>query len=242
VNKTDKDTDMVPEPPMNLFQQKIRILIADDHEIFRLGMATTISSEENFELVGQAKDGVELIELAEKIYADVIIADQMMPKMSGTDALAVIKKKRPTVKTILFTVLEERSLIEEVEQGNIDGYLLKSQIKTHIVNAIRSVVEGKTVHPTRVDIARPDIRRNLTGSPLQNLTDKELQVLRLLTTGKTYKQAADALGISVKTIEFHRANITEKLGKKGIAELTRMAIAAGIISQSDISSDTDPQG
>jgi len=215
---------------MNLLQKKTKIIIADDHEIFRLGLLMTLKGEDDFEVVAQANNGKELVELATTIFADLVITDQMMPSMSGIDALKEIKLKRPSVKTILFTVIEDQHLLESVKEIGVDGYLLKSQMKTHIVDAIRLVFAGEKVLPSSRDaVSEPVVGQTVAENPFADLTPKEMKVLQLLTLGKTYKQTADALGVSVKTVEYHRAGITEKIGKKSIAELTRMALSAGLI-------------
>jgi len=215
---------------MNLLKNKIKVILADDHEIFRVGLSFLFSKTEDIEVVGEATGGNDLIKIASSVFCDIIITDHIMPDMNGLDAIKQIKKKRPQVKTILLTQMDDPQLLKETELMEIDGYLLKSEVKDKVVEAVRKIVSGKKISP---DLTHSKIDRTKTASNPFKLTEKELELLRWLALGLTYKQAAEKMNISVKTVEFHRSGITDKMGKRSIADLTRLALSWGIIKEGE---------
>lgn len=213
---------------MNLLKKKIKVIIADDHEIFRVGLSHLLNAAEDIEVVGEASSGKELLELAQKTHCDLIITDQIMPDMNGIEAVDAIKKKRPQVKTMLLTVMDDPHIREETERVEINGYILKSQIKDRVVDAVYEILKGNTILPDSGSRERQRAAQN----PF-NLTEKELELIRMLALGLTYKQCAEKMGLSVKTVEFHRGKITEKMGKRSIADLTRLALSWGLIYEGE---------
>ncbi|MDH5655558.1 MAG: response regulator transcription factor [Spirochaetia bacterium] len=216
---------------MNLLKKKIKVILADDHEIFRVGLAFLFSATDDIELAGEATGGQELVNLATSTYCDIIITDHLMPDMTGLEAVQLIRKKRPEIKSILLTQMEDSQLLKESKDLEINGYLLKSQVKDKVVEAIRKIInEKKYIYPENNDL---DTGRSKISSNPFNLTEKELELLRWLALGLSYKQIAEKMNISVKTVEFHRSGITEKLGKRSIADLTRLAITWGVIREGE---------
>ena len=214
---------------MDLLGKKIKVILADDHEIFRVGLASLFSGTE-IQVVGEASGGKKLIELAASTYCDIIITDHIMPDMTGLDAIKIIKKKRPHVKTILLTQMDDPQLLKDIELLEVNGYLLKSQVKDRVVEAVRKIIHGDTIIPDPSE--RETGPRKISSNPF-GLTEKELEMLRWLALGLSYKQIAEKMNISVKTVEFHRSGITDKMGKRSIADLTRLAISWGLVNEGE---------
>jgi two-component system response regulator NreC len=209
----------------------IRILIADDHDIVRSGVRLLIERELGWEICGEAADGREAVALAEKVQPDVVVLDLTMPELSGLEAARQIKKRSPKMEIVMLTAHESEDLVHQVFDVGARSYILKSEAAKHLVPAIRSAAAHKPFFTSKVseivfarylNPAGPD--RKETG-----LTPRERELIQLLAEGKSNKESASVLGISVKTVETHRASIMKKLALKSVSDLVRYAIRNKII-------------
>jgi two-component system, NarL family, response regulator NreC len=206
----------------------LRILLADDHEIFRQGLRALLERE-GFEVAAEAADGHAAIQLAAQMTPDVAVVDLAMPMLNGLDAAREITRTSPRTRTILLTMHAEDPYVAKALQAGIRGYVLKSQAAEDLVQAIREVSRGAVylspgVSETVVEayLAKRDI-------PPDPLTPREHQVLQLIAEGKTTKEVAALLGVSVKTAESHRMRIMTKLDIHETAGLVRYAIREGLV-------------
>ena len=206
----------------------LQILLADDHPIIRQGFKALLERE-GFEVVGEASDGHEASRLAETLRPDVAVLDLAMPGLNGLDAARAVLRVSPRTKTILLTVHNEDQYVLRALQAGIKGYVLKTQAVAEVVQAIEQVARGGLyLGPAVADaVVRAYLAK--TELPLDLLTPREREVVQLVAEGKTTKEIAEALGMSVKTAESHRANIMEKLDIHDIAGLVRYAIRRGLI-------------
>lgn len=206
----------------------LRILLADDHLIVRQGLAALLKGD-RFEVVAQAADGHEAVRLAGELQPDVAVLDFSMPLLNGVDAARGILQASPKTKTILLTMHGEDQYILEALRTGIKGYLLKSQAAEDLVKAIQEVSRGSIYVTPRVSQAVVQAFRNKTDLSPEPLSPRERQVLQLVAEGKTTKEVAGILGISVKTADSHRSRIMEKLDIHETAGLVRYAVRRGLI-------------
>jgi DNA-binding NarL/FixJ family response regulator len=207
---------------------RIRILLADDHMMVRQGIRAVLERE-GFEVVGEATDGREAVKLAEKLKPDVAVLDVAMPLLNGIDAAREIRRVSPRTKTTLLTVHEENQYVVEALRAGVTGYVVKTKAADDLVKAIREVSLGAVYMSPGV--SREAVRAYLDGTEPSSdgLTPREREVLQLVAEGKTTKEVAAVLGISVKTAESHRSRIMEKLDIHETASLVRYAIRLGVI-------------
>jgi DNA-binding NarL/FixJ family response regulator len=213
----------------------LRILIADDHELIRRGLRNLLASRPDWEVVGEACDGVEAVEMAKSVTPDVMIMDYFMPKQSGPEAAFLILEKLPKTKILVLTMDHSEQVIREVLQAGADGLVLKSDADRDLLAAIDSVAQDRPYFAGK--IAKTILGRYLTGHAESitkgqhtetKLTERERHVMRLLAEGMTSKQAAIKLRISVRTVESHRINMSRKLNFNSVADMVRYAIRNGI--------------
>ena len=205
-----------------------RILLADDHTIVRQGLRILLQRE-GFEVVGEAANGAEAVRLATETNPDVVVLDYGMPLMNGLAAAREIMTACPRAKLILLTMhADDRYVLEAVRLG-VKGYVVKSQAPTDLVRAIHEVLNGMMYLSPRV--SRTVVQAYLAKSelPPDPLTPREREVLQLVAAGKTTKEVAEILGISVKTAESHRTHIMQKLDTSNTAGVVRYAIRQGLI-------------
>ena len=207
---------------------RIRILLADDHMMVRQGIRALLEKE-GFEVVAEAMDGREAVRLAEKLKPDVAVLDIAMPLLNGIDAAREIRRVSPRTKTTLLTVHEENQYVVEALRAGVTGYVVKTKAADDLVKAIREVSLGAVYMSPGV--SREAVRAYLDGTEpsTDGLTPREREVLQLVAEGKTTKEVAAVLGISVKTAESHRSRIMEKLDIHETASLVRYAIRLGVI-------------
>jgi DNA-binding NarL/FixJ family response regulator len=214
--------------------KKTRILIADDHAMVRQGIASFLSMSPEFEVVGEAADGVEAIEAVKRTKPDIVLMDISMPRLGGLEATLEIKKSHPGVKVLVLTQYEDMVYIKRFFKAGASGYLLKKAVGEDLLTAIRSVIEGKVyVHPSIASGVVDGYLGIQKGEPQEDpydlLTDREKQVLKLIAEGHTHKEAADILNISAKTVIAHQTNLSEKLKIHSRAGLIKFSIQKGII-------------
>jgi DNA-binding NarL/FixJ family response regulator len=209
-----------------------RVLIADDHAIVRSGLKRVLDARPDLEVVAEAEDGAEAVDkaLAEDVH--LAILDVSMPRMTGIQAAAELHKRKPEVKTLMLSMHDSEQFLFEALKAGASGYVLKSGADTDIVDAVRAAMRGESyLYPSAVaTLVRDYVERGGRGEEqFDVLTPRELEVLKLIAEARTSKQIADALFISVKTVERHRQNILDKLGMRDRVELTRYAIRRGLI-------------
>jgi len=206
----------------------IRVLLADDHQIMRQGLKNLLERE-GFAVVAEASDGRDAIHLAETSHPDVAVLDLAMPALNGVDAGREITRASPRTKAILLTMHKEDPYVLQALNAGISGYVLKSQAAEDLVQAIREVMRGSMYLSPGVSRAVVDAYRAKTDLPPDPLSPREREVLQLVAEGKTTKEVAAILGVSVKTAESHRTRIMEKLDIHETASLVRYAIRRGLI-------------
>lgn len=209
---------------------KIRLVLADDHPLILEGFKSLLSKSVKFEIVGEAENGRELVDIAKKLQPDVILTDITMPFMTGLEAIEQLAKEYPLMKFIVLTMHEEREYIMNALKIGASGYLLKNIEWHDLERAINSVYEGgKFFSPIVTNILAESVIKSETPEPGE-ITPREKEVLDLVALGNSTKQVADRLGISIRTVESHRINMLKKMRVSNTAELIRKAIELKIIS------------
>lgn len=209
----------------------IRIILADDHAILRDGLSKSFDNEEDIEVIAQASDGHTVLNQIRELSPDVVVMDIGMPDLNGIEATRQITRDYPEVKVIGLSMHSGDKYIREMFRAGAGGYLLKNCPFEELVEAVRTVAEGKTyVSPSIGDVIVQDYinKPHEQKSVFSVLSQREREVLQLLAEGKTTKQAAMSLHISPKTVEAHRLNLMNKLGIDNIAQLTKYAIQEGL--------------
>jgi len=210
----------------------IKVLMADDHKIFRQALRRMIENEEDMVVLGEAEDGHTIVQLARKLMPDVIIMDVCMPNMNGIVATHLIHLEFPKIKVIALSMYDDRMFVLNMLKVGASGYLVKDCSFTELTQAIRTVVANKSYISPRVahflvsDYFMANSSRE--SSAYYPLSVREAEVLQFIAEGKSIRQIADSLHVSVKTIESHRLKIFQKLNLKTIAEITKYAIRAGL--------------
>jgi DNA-binding NarL/FixJ family response regulator len=210
-----------------------RILVADDHALVRRGIVATLAEVPNWEVVGEAIDGAQAVQLASKLKPDVCILDMTMPVLNGLDAARAILEANPKTRVLILTVHESEQLIREVFKVGARGYLLKSDAGHDLIAAIDTLLRDRLYFTSKV--ARVVLEGYLRADGTTDaesagaLSPRERQIVQLLAEGRTNKEIARALSISVKTAETHRSNIMRKMQFASLSDLVRYAIKNGMI-------------
>ena len=206
----------------------VRVLLADDHQIVRQGLRALLERE-GFDVVGEGADGREAVRLAQHSHPDVAILDLAMPSLNGVDAAKAILQVSPRTRTILLTMHTEDQYVLPALHAGIKGYVLKTKAAEDLVQAIHDVSQGKTYLSPGVSGAVVSAYLAKTDLPSDPLSSREREVLQLIAEGRTTKEVAALLGVSVSTAESHRSRIMEKLDIHETASLVRYAIRKGLI-------------
>jgi DNA-binding NarL/FixJ family response regulator len=209
-----------------------RILIADDHAIVRSGLRKVLDAQPDLEVVAEAADGAQAVETALRDEVHLAILDVSMPRMTGIQAAAELSRRKPELKTLMLSMYDSEQFLFEALKAGASGYVLKSGADTDIVDACRAAMRGDSyLYPSAIAaLVRDYVERGGRGEEeFDVLTPRELEVLKLIAEAYTSKEIADALFISIKTVDRHRQNILEKLGMRDRVELTRYAIRRGLI-------------
>ena len=212
--------------------KNLRILIADDHELMRSGVRLLIETNPDWQVCGEAKNGREAVALAQKLQPDVAVLDVAMPELNGLEATRQIKRLSPETEVLILTGLTVEQMVHDVFAAGARGYIYKTDAGKQLVNAIETLSRHKPFFTSKVSeilfegLMRPE---NNQANPGEPLTSREREIVQLLAEGRTNKEVADYLGISVKTAETHRAAIMRKLRLDGLAHLVRYAVRNGFI-------------
>jgi DNA-binding NarL/FixJ family response regulator len=211
---------------------KIRVLIVDDHAILREGVRALLGLHADMEVVGEASDGQLALEQVEKLDPDVVLMDIAMPGLGGIETALELRKRGKRVRILILSQYEDREYVRRLLKAGVAGYVLKKSAGAELANAIRAVSRGGLVlDPEVARTAMEESNPAVPGAtdPYETLTDREKQVLKLVADGRSNKEVADVLGISVKTAMSHREHVMEKLGVHNRTELVRFAIKRGVI-------------
>lgn len=217
-------------------KKSYRIVIAEDHTILREGLRALLSTDPQFDVVGEAGDGRAAIRRCDELAPDLVLMDLSMPRMHGFDAIKEIKRQSPEIKIIVLTVHKTDEYILATLQAGADGYVLKDATQSELVMAIRNVLAGKRyLSPgisDRVIQGYLEGKETIkTSSAWDTLTRREREILKLIAEGYKNKEVADHLFISLKTVEKHRANLMKKLDLHNAAELTVFAMEKGLVER-----------
>ena len=207
----------------------VTVVLGDDHPLVRQGVRRLLEGRE-FEILGEGSDGLEVIELAQRLRPDIILLDLSMPTLNGLGAVRELTRVAPASKVIVLTMHTEEHYILEALRAGVKGCVSKTQAPEHLLQAIREVCRGGVyLSPSVSGVVVQGYLAN-TEAPYDPLTDRERQVLQLIAEGKTTKEVAVILGVSVKTAESHRSSLMSKLDIHSTAEVVRYAIRRGMVA------------
>ncbi len=221
---------------MNRTAKKLRILLADDHELVRRGIRGLLRARRGWKVVGEAVNGREAVEKTSKLKPDVAIVDISMPDLDGLQATRQIRELTPTTKVVVLSMHESDQMVRRVLEAGALGYVLKSDLATHLVKAVKDVSGGKLFLTPKVSgivlqgFLKTESQQNPKEHSHARPTPREVEVIRLLADGKTNKEIAAELGITMRTAETHRAKVMSKLGLHSLAAVIHYAISHKIIS------------
>jgi DNA-binding NarL/FixJ family response regulator len=207
----------------------VRILIADDHEVVRFGLRQILEAQPNWEVVAEAADGRDAVAKAIEFKPDVCVLDYSLPLMSGLEATRQIRLRMPKSEILIFTMHDNEALVQGLLQAGARGYLLKSDARTHLLEAIASLVNHRPFFTQKVSEALLDVYLAKPERLVSAITSRERSVVQLIAEGHTNKEVARILNISLKTVETHRATIMRKLQISSSASLVRYAVRNKII-------------
>jgi DNA-binding NarL/FixJ family response regulator len=213
----------------------IRILLADDHTVMRDGLRALLERQPDMAVVAEAADGRECVRLVEEQAPDVVMMDIGMPNMNGIEATRRITSENPRVAVVILSMHQDESYVLRALKAGAKGYLLKDSLRAEVIEAIRMVAQGRSFLTRKIGrMLQEDYIRELDSRGLEDsydlLTDREREVLQLIAEGRTNKEVAGLLGVSLTTIETHRTHILQKLGLHSIPELILYAVRKGIIA------------
>lgn len=209
---------------------KIKVLIADDHQLFREGLVNLLFAAPDIEVIAQARDGSEAIDKAKHFKPDVVLIDIGMPVMNGIEATRILKKDMPNIKIIAVSMHSDRQYVKGILEAGADGYLLKNCTYQQLTDAIQSVYGGKkTLSDDITNLVIKEYLDPIESDAHSKLSERELEVLKLYAEGKSTREIGDKLFISVKTVGTHKQHILEKLELSSVTDMIKYAIKKGLI-------------
>ncbi len=214
--------------------RRMRVIVADDHALVRSGLRVLLERDQEFEVVGEAADGIEVLSVVDKHHPDILLLDLGMPHLNGIDAAQRLHETVPEVRVIIVSMHADEAYVLRALKAGVRGYVLKQSSETDVVNALRAVQGGHAYFSPEVsklladDFVRDLKSRNVTD-PYDVLTFREKEIMQLLAEGKSNKDIASALNVSLSTIESHRHSIFQKLNVHSIAELILYAVRRGLL-------------
>lgn len=216
-------------PPPASPSNTIRVMLADDHAVVRNGFRHILAAEWDIEVIGEASNGREAVDLAATLQPDVVVMDVTMPELNGIEATRRILKDSPRTRILALSMHKDSVYVREILRAGARGYLLKDSSQQDFLAAVRAVAVGKGwLSPEVSDAVLDDYRKHVTN-PIDLLSSREREVLQMIAESKTNKEIATALHLSVYTVEAHRGRIMEKLNLHSIGELVRFAMRNGLI-------------
>ncbi len=210
----------------------IRVLIVEDHHLVRQGLRALLEKADDMQVIGEAKDGQEAIEMAERLTPDVIVMDLAMPRMNGTQATERIRALKLTSQIVILSMYSDETLVRQALRSGAKGYLLKQSVTEELLLAVRAACRGETYLSSAVSGSILANALNPTESetePFDQLSPREQQVLKLVAEGRTNNAIAQIMNVSVKTVEKHRSSLMTKLNVHDMASLVRVAMKHGLI-------------
>lgn len=209
--------------------KKIRILLADDHAMVRQGFRMILAAQPDMEIVGEAGNGREAVTLAGELQPDVVVMDVAMPELNGIEATRRITTASPRTRVLALSMYKDSVYVREILRAGARGFLLKDAIDRDLLAAVRSVAAGDGyLSPAVSEAVLSDYRRHVTD-PIDLLSSREREVLQMIAEGKTNKDIATTLSLSVYTVDAHRGRIMEKLNLHSVGELVRFAVRKGLV-------------
>ncbi|MBM3783313.1 MAG: response regulator transcription factor [Acidobacteria bacterium] len=209
--------------------KKIRILLADDHAVVRQGFRMILGAQPDMEIVGEAGNGREAVSQCEALQPDVVVMDVAMPELNGIEATRRIAESSPQTRVLALSMHKDSVYVREILRAGARGYLPKESIDVDLLAAVRAIARGEGyLSPAVSDSVLTDYRKHVTD-PLDLLSSREREVLQLIAEGKTNKEIAAVLNLSVYTVDAHRGRIMEKLNLHSTGELVRFAVRKGLI-------------
>jgi DNA-binding NarL/FixJ family response regulator len=210
--------------------KKTRVLLADDHTVVRRGFEMILAAQPDFEIIGEARNGREAVELAETLAPDLVIIDVSMPELNGIEATRRISEHSPRTRVLAVSMHRDSVYVREILRAGARGYLVKDADDDAFLMAARAVARGEAyLSPSIADAVLTDYRKHVTN-PIDLLTSREREVLQMIAEGKTNKEVANILSLSVYTVEAHRGKIMEKLNLHNTGDIVRFALRNGLIS------------
>jgi two-component system, NarL family, response regulator NreC len=214
---------------MTMQNKRTRILLADDHTVVRNGFRVLLGAQPDLEVVGEAANGREAVERATELQPDVVVMDVTMPELNGIEATRRLSELAPRTRVLALSMHKDAVYVREILRAGARGYLLKDSDEADLLMAVRAVARGEGyLSPSVSDAVLSDYRKHVTD-PIDLLTSREREVLQMIAEGKTNKDIANALNLSVYTVEAHRGRIMEKLNLHSTGELVRFAVRKGLI-------------
>jgi two-component system response regulator NreC len=215
----------------------VTILLADDHPFVRRGVRNLLEAEADFLVVGEAEDGLQVVQMAEKLRPDILVVDIMMPNLNGLEALKQVSHRSPKTRKIVLSMHSADPYVVEAFRSGASGYILKDSAPDELINAIRHVLLDNIYLspklPERLIAALTESLGNAEQDKYESLTNREREILQMTVEGRTSQEIGDKLIISPRTVEVHRSNLMNKLGIHHQAELIRFALKRGILQTDD---------
>ena len=208
-----------------------KIILADDHNLFRAGLKKLIEEKGSYEIIDEASNGEELLNKLSTTKCELIITDLSMPKLNGLEALKIIKKKYPDIKIMILSQHKEREYFRKVLSLGVEGYILKDDVYEKMMSAIKSILSGRKSYSDELTSYAMEDYKVLQESEIaiELLTKREKEVLIFIAEGHTNKEIAERLDISFRTVEAHRAHLMDKLDFENVQDLVKFAVSKGLV-------------